>query len=1149
MEFDDILEHTIALLQRQGRVSYGALKRRFKLDDDYLADLKTELIEAQRLAADENGTILVWVGEHGVAPVPPAPVDSSAAQAPLTYTPPHLTEKILASRAALEGERKQVTVLFADIKDSTELIKGLDAEAAQQLLDPALHHMMDAVHRFEGTVNQVLGDGIMALFGAPIAHEDHALRACYAALAMQAAMHDYTDAVRRTHGLEMRIRVGLNAGEVVVRTIRNDLHMDYSAVGETTHLAARMEQLATPGTIRLSAATLHLVEGLVRVTALGPVPVKGLTEPVEVFELLGVSSFRRRLQAAVARGLTRFVGRQTEFAAIGQALSRAQAMHGQVVALVGEAGVGKSRLVYEVVHAHHTQGWLVLESASVSYGKATPYFPVIELLKHYAHIEDSDDVRTRRAKLTGQVLTLDDTLQDALPPLLALLEVLPADSPFLKFDPPQRRQRTLEALKRLLLRESQAQPLLLVFEDLHWIDAETQTLLDLLVDSLPTTRLLLLVNYRPEYQHGWGSKTYYTQLRLDPLLPDSAEAFLQVLLGDGAGAQHAASLQALKQLLIDRTGGNPFFLEESVRTLVETGVLAGEPGAYRLTQSLTSLQVPATVQALLAARIDRLSPEEKRLLQTAAVIGHEVPLPLLQAIADVPEAVLYRSLAQLQGAEFLYETRLFPEREYTFKHALTHEVAYGSLLQERRRTLHASIVAALEGLYPDRLAEQVDRLAYHALRGEVWDKAVTCCRQAGNKAAARSAHGEAVVYFEQALSALQQLPESRETMELGIDMRFDLRASLQSLGELARIPSCLHEAATLAMALNDQQRLWQAYSLMGQYAWLMGDQERYIELSQQALAAAETLGNFDLQVRATYYLGTAYHTLGDYPRAMDYLRRAVALVERDPFWKAPGSSTPNSVNARLYLSWSLAEVGAFTEGSARAEEALRIAEAAEATVSRIQAYLAIGLVALRHGELEKAVTALERGLGLCQSANLQFWFPRVGSALGFAYTLTGRVTEGLPLLEQAVAQGMAIGQMVFQPLWVACLAEAYLVSGRRADALVHGERALALARQHKERGNEAYALRLLGEIQTRHDPSAVEPAENYYRQALALAEELGMRPLQAHCHLGLGTLYARMDQPEQTRPSLSVAMTLYRTMEMAFWLPQAEAALVLIDKV
>ena len=451
-----------------------------------------------------------------------------------------------------------------------------------------------------------------------------------------------------------------------------------------------MEQLATPGSILLTAATLRLVEGMVQVTPLGPVPVKGVAEPVEVFELVGASAIRRRLQAAVARGLTRFVGRQTELAALHQALERAGAGHGQVVALLGEAGVGKSRLVYEVVHSHRTQGWLVLESASVSYGKATPYFPVLDLLKRYAQVEDRDDTRTIRARVTGQVLTLDAALQETVPALLALLDALPEDSPFLTLDPPQRRRRTLDGLKRVLLRESQVQPLLLVFEDLHWIDTETQALLDGLVESVPTAQLLLLVNYRPEYQHGWGSKTYYTQLRLDPLPPVSAHEFLHALLGDDP------SLVPLTQLLIARTEGNPFFLEESVRTLVETGVLVGTPGAYHLAQAVPSIQVPATVQAVLAARIDRLPPEEKRLLQTAAVIGMEVPLPLVQAIAELSEEALRRGLTHLQAAEFLYETRLFPEREYTFKHALTHEVAYRSLLQERRRVLHTRIVEALE---------------------------------------------------------------------------------------------------------------------------------------------------------------------------------------------------------------------------------------------------------------------------------------------------------------------------------------------------------------------------------------------------------------------------------------------------------------------
>jgi class 3 adenylate cyclase len=679
MDFYAVLDQVLALLRQRGRLSYRALKRQFDLDDAYLDDLKVEIIEVQQCARDQEGTMVVWTGEVASAATP-EPVQ---APAPLAYTPPYLTEKILTSRSALEGERKQVTVLFADLKGSTELIEGLDPEEARQLLDPALHVMLDAVHRYEGTVNQVLGDGIMALFGAPVAHEDHAVRACYAALAMQATMRRYAEEVRRSHGLEMQMRVGLNSGEVVVRAIGNDLHMDYSAVGQTTHLAARMEQLATPGSIWLTAATLRLAEGLVQVNALGQFPVRGLSEPVEVFELVRASAIRRRLQASAARGLTRFVGRQQELMALQQALERAGASHGQVVAVVGEAGVGKSRLVYEFVHSHHTPGWLVLESASVSYGKATPYFPVIDLLKRYSHVEERDDTRTIRAKVTGQVLTLDPALQDTVPALLLLLDAVPGDSPFLQLDPPQRRQRTLDALKRVLLGESQVQPLLLVFEDLHWIDSETQALLSSLVESLPTARLLLLVNYRPEYQHGWGSKTYYTQLRLDPLPPVSAHELLHAILGDDS------SLVPLKQPLIARTEGNPFFLEESVRTLVETGVLVGTPGAYRLAQAVLSIQVPATVQAVLAARIDRLPPEEKRLLQTAAVIGMEVPLALVQVIAELPEETLHRCLTHLQAAEFLYETRLFPEHAYTFKHALTHEVAYRSLLQERRRTLHA----------------------------------------------------------------------------------------------------------------------------------------------------------------------------------------------------------------------------------------------------------------------------------------------------------------------------------------------------------------------------------------------------------------------------------------------------------------------------
>jgi class 3 adenylate cyclase/tetratricopeptide (TPR) repeat protein len=1139
MDFYAVLDQILDLLRRRGRVTYNALKRQFGLDDACLQDLKDEIIAAQRVAVDEDGTVLVWIGDVTAPPQPvaaPASVRTPAPaqhRAPLAYTPPHLAEKILAACPALEGERKQVTVLFADLKGNTELIRDLDPEAGQALLDTALQRMMDAVHRFEGTVNDVAGDGIMAMFGAPIAHEDHALRACYAALAMQAAMRRYADEVRRTHGLEVLLRVGLNSGGVLVRTIGNDLYMNYSGVGLTTNLAARMEQLAPPGTIRLTAATLQLVEGAVRVNALGPIPVKGLAEPIEVFELVGATPVHRRLQAAVARGLTRFVGRDQELAALTQALERAGAGHGQVVALVGEAGVGKSRLVYECLQSPRTQGRRVLEAASVSYGKATPYFPMLDLLKRYAQVDDHDDPRTIRAKMTGHVLTLDETLQETLPALLSLLEVLPDDSPFRTLDPPQRRQHTLQALKRVLLRESQVQPLLLVFEDLHWIDAETQELLDSLVESLPTARLLLLVNYRPEYQHGWGSKTYYTQLRLDPLPPASAEEFLTALLGDDS------SLAPLKQLLIARTEGNPFFLEESVRTLVETGVLVGEPGAYRLAQALPTIQVPATVQAVLAARIDRLPPEEKRLLQTAAVVGTEVPLPLLQAIAELPEAALHRGLAHLQAAEFLYETRLFPEPEYTFKHALTHEVAYGSLLLERRRGLHARIVEALEALAPDQVGEQVERLAYHALRGEVWDKTVTYCQQAGARAHGRAAFREAVAAFEQALQALVHLPEDRDTRVLALELRLALDNPLTALGEVGRLLALLGEAEALARELDDRIRLGRVLAEKAFVLISLGDLDVAVATGRQALELVTALGDSALQVQAAYRLAQTYYFIGDFGRAAELLRQTVEAADREP----RTSSTAWWITSRAWLARSLSALGAFAEGRRHGKEALRLATLEGRGQVPTIAHGCLGLLHLAQGDLEDAIQVLEQGLALCRASGNRAWLPAIMAWLGYAAALQGRLAEGRALLEEAISESLRTGVLIGRAYRLAWLSEVCRLMGRGEEAGQHARQALDLARQQKARGEEACALHQLGVVQAHADLPDTEQAEARYRQALALAEELDMRPLVAHCHHGLGRLYGQTGRREAARAALTTAINLYCAMDMTFWLPQAEAAL------
>ena len=1053
---------------------------------------------------------------------------------PESYTPKHLAEKILMSKTALEGERKQVTVLFADLKGSMELLADRDPEDARKLLDPLLRHMMEAVHRYEGTVNQVMGDGIMALFGAPLAHEDHAVRACYAALRMQESAKRYAEDMRREQGVTIRIRVGLNSGEVVVRAIGSDLHMDYSAVGQTTHLAARMEQLADPGSILLTPATLMLAEGFIQVNPLGPMAVKGRPAPIEVYALTGASAVRSRLQAAATRGLSRFVGRDAEVEQLHWALEGARGGRGQVVAVVGEPGVGKSRLFYEFTHSHRTRDWLILEASSISYGKATSYLPVIDLLKAYFQIDAHDDARRMREKVTGKLVSLDEALQATLPAFMALLDLPVENAAWQALDPPERRQRTLDSIKRLLLRESQAQPLLVVFEDLHWIDSETQALLDGLIESLPAARLLLLVNYRPEYRHGWGSKTYYRQLRVDALPAESLDDLLASLLGKDA------SLASIKRTLVERTEGNPFFLEESVRALVETRALTGDPGAYRLAPGAQAIQVPATVQAILAARIDRLAPEEKQLLQTAAVIGKGVTFRLLQAIAELPEDGLRQGLAHLQAAEFLYETHLFPELEYTFKHALTHDVAYGSLLQDRRRALHARIVEVLEA---DRLSEQVEFLAHHAAKAEAWEKAVRYLRQAGTKALARSANREARTLFEQALAAGRQLPEMPEILAQMIDVAFDLRNALAPLGELDRELEHLQGAEALAERLGDQRRLGWISAYLANYRFWRGDPEGTVAAGHRALTIATAVDDFELRLLANHRLGHGYHALGDYRRAIDVLQQNVDVLRGDLIHQQFGLGSPPAVASRFFLAWSLAEQGQFSEAIARGQEAVEIAEAVAQPISLVMAYLAVGIASFRRGDLQRAIAAFEHSLSLCRTRDVPLFFAWAASALGAAYTAAGRLGEGLPLLEQALDHATQTETLIYQPLRLAWLAEAWLAKDRTGEALAFAARALDLAVAQKEAGHEAWVRRVLGEAASCGDSPEREKAEDHYREALALAADRGMRPLVGHCHLGLGRLYRRTGRPAEVREHLTTAATMYREMGMPFWLEQAEAGL------
>jgi class 3 adenylate cyclase/tetratricopeptide (TPR) repeat protein len=1066
-------------------------------------------------------------------PLPPV-ADITRFASPRSYTPQHLADRILTSRAALEGERKQVTVLFADIKGSMELLVDRDPEAAQNLLfDPVLDRMIEAVHRYEGTVHRVMGDGIMALFGAPLAVEDHAVRACYAGLKMQESVCRYAEEVQRSHGVEVAIRVGLNSGEIVVTTIGNDLHMDYTVVGQTAHLASRMEQMAKPGTVLTTADTVQLAEGYVTVEPIGPVPVKGLADPVPIYEVTGTGAARTRLEAAAGRGLTRFVGRDVELDQLLAAQQLAGSGCGQVVAIVGEAGVGKSRLVQEFLILGGATDWLVLESSSASYGRATPYLAVIELLRRYFKITVLESTESIREKISGRISTLHPALQDSLPPLLDLLDALDHEHPFRYLDPILHRQHTYQAVIRLFLSESRVHPVVAVVEDLHWSDALSLSLLNELVAFTQSARLLLIVTYRPEYRDEWRDRPNYQQLRLNPLASVRFDELLQALLGSNP------SLSPLKTFLAERCSGNPFFVEEIVRSLVDSAVLEGVRGRYALAKPFSSSGVPPTVRSVLAARIDALPAAEKRLLEEAAVIGHDVPFAPLHAICGLTEDRLCSLLDNLQAAEFLYATQIFPDLQYTFKHSLTHDVTYSGLLHERRREIHGRVVDAIERLYADRLGEHVERLADHAMRGEKRDKAVRYLWQAGGKAAARSALPDARAWFEQAMDVLKKLPESRATLEQAFNIRLELRPVLRQLGEGQQMLEYLREAEALAERLKDDRRLGEVCAFMTTVQSTLGELDEALATGARALHIAGRLGDLRLRIVATSHLEQAWCYRGEYDHVVGLALDNLAALPTDWAHEYFGMAAPPSVAARAWLIMSLAELGRFAEAARYEAEAIRLAESTQHAYTIGWANFGASMLHLVKGDWTTALSRIKHWIAMLRTGNVAIQLPWAVAASAWASAQIGerseaqdRVREGEQLLEHQMLR-----RIVGHRSWAyGAVGRACLLLGQLDEARRLANRAVESA--WRQPGFTAHAFCLLGDIATHPDLFDAESGVVHYREALALAQLHRMRPLVAHCRLSLGKLYRHIGETEHARENLAAATTMYREMDMDFWLEQ-----------
>jgi class 3 adenylate cyclase/tetratricopeptide (TPR) repeat protein len=959
----------------------------------------------------------------GAATTSPATAPPPARErSPLDYTPKHLAERILQSKSALEGERKQVTVLFADVKGSMELAEQVDAEAWHAILDRFFQILSDGVHRFEGTVNQYTGDGIMALFGAPIAHEDHVQRACYAALQLRDELRAYSDELRLSRGLDFSVRMGIHSGEVVVGKIGDDLRMDYTAQGHTVGLAQRMEQLAAAHSICMTETTAGRAEGYFDVRDLGEAAIKGVAEPVHVFELLGVGEQRTRFDVSRSRGLTRFVGRDADMKVLEQALEQAREGNGQVVGVVAEAGTGKSRLCFEFTERCRALGLRVMQGSGVPHGKNIPLLPILQVFRAYFGIEEEDDDRSAREKIAGRLLLIDETFRDSLPVVFDFMGVPDSERPAPAIDEEARERQVVGVMRKLVETGAENDATVTLIEDLHWVDPGTDTWLEEMVEVAAGSQTLLLVNFRPEYHAGWMQKSYYRQLPLLPLGPEAVHELLADMLGDDS------SIADLAEAVHARTEGNPFFTEEVVQALIEAGNLEGTKGAYRLVTPIERLTVPSTVQSVLAARIDRLGEREKQVLQAASVIGTEFPEPILEAVAELPTSDLSASLQSLKDGEFIFQQSLYPVSEFAFKHPLTQEVALGSQLAERRKRVHAEVARAIQAQEPDRLDEHSALLAHHFEQAEETLEAVRWHGRAGEWMKGRN--GAALVgHWKKAHVLAKTLPATREAMELTLRACDRILSSGWRTGlseeEWEQLAA---EGATLAERLSDRHGLFGVTLGLATIRMICGYLDDAREPVERAIALAEEIGDLDDRVESRNILLGILWNSGRFEEFHKVYDETEKLVAGD-----------NSIGVQRYnvslANWLPAQLGAVSAWKGRLGEAAELLERsdqgardlgqtevsgwAQHNLSRVRALAGAGEQALMHGQ---------RALELSEQAASTIGETLAYSSIGHAQLLRGEPEAARESLERALTTsrerrvGRAEMALMYAPLGDAHLA-------------------------------------------------------------------------------------------------------------------------------
>ena len=1026
------------------------------------------------------------------------------------YLPKGLTEKILSQKDRIEGERKQVTVMFCDMVGFTPLSELLGIEEAYSIIDQVYEILIHKVHDYEGTVNEMTGDGIMALFGAPVALEDAPQRAVRSSLAIHREIAKFSDQLRQEQKgtPPIKMRIGIHTGPVVMGTVGNDLRVEFKAVGDTVNLASRMEGQAQPGTTYITEDTFKLTEGLFRFEGLGQRAIKGKQEPVYIYRAIAPSTRRTRFDVSAERGLTPFAGRERELELLLDGLERSKAGRGQAFSIISEAGVGKSRLLYEFRKAVASEDVTFLEGRCLSYSRAVAYHPVIDILKANFDIHEDDGDFEIREKIKRDLKTLGADESSTLPYLLELLAVNDSGIDKIPMSPEERKNRTIEALKHIVLKGSDIRPLIMAYEDLHWIDKSSEDQLKHLLESIPGARVLLIFTYRPEFVHTWGAKSYHNQVNLNRLSNRESLIMVYHLLGT------EELDKGLEEFILEKTEGVPFFIEELIKSLRDLKIIEKKGNRYRITKDIKEVAIPATVQDVVMARVDSLPQETKGLLQTASAVGRESSYDLIKRVTGITEQELLAQLAILKDSELLYERGIYPQSTYIFKHALTQEVVYDSLLLKKRKEIHAQIGGVIEALYPDRLEEYCELLAYQYGRSTSTGKAAQYLDLANQKSIKLNAMEEAKTYFDEVMALLDTLPETEENRQRRISLLVSQGEAFMLLLKISEYYDLLTRCEPMARGLGNPELLGAFFGRLGHCHSIFGHSDQAIETLTKAVELCQGAGNFEDAGHAYTYLSWSHSDRGNYDRVLalkeDFLRTMEQSFSLHSYtWVLSAAS-----RACSYL-------GRWDEAVEEGKKALSVAEefSDNSQISTVAWNLSIAYTlkgdlarAVEYGELaaQKAPTPADKALAQ--------------RALGWAWCRSGETTRGIELLTTVLLIFRA-GRFINTEIPLMCfLGEGYWLAGKDEEARQTLDEGLEMAERHGARYFSGFAHRLLGEIALKKKP---DQAARHFEKSIAILREIKAENELALAFVGYGRLYRQQNQITEAREYLMKALEIF----------------------